>query len=149
MAERERTPYGVERTVLRHPRLGKLTWNARVRWWEGEVPGHPEAVFFVDGTEAPEPGFVGAVHDRLTAALAAVPAAVARAEADLGSQARTGWTGDQRSVGDVVTLSSVALRADGTPEVWLDAGLLFQGDGVVVVLDAANTPTEARLTEVD
>ena len=147
MADKERTPYGVERTVLRHPVLGKLVWNARVRWWEGDIPDQGEAVFFADGEESPDPGYASRVHERLSAVMVRIGEARAFAEAKLGDRARTGWSGVKPSFDDAVTLSSVALRGDGTAEVWLDGGVLFQGDGIIVVLDSSNAPVDARLTE--
>ena len=60
MAERELTPYGVERTVLRHPALGILEYRPLPKWWQGDLAGYDDAVFFADGPEDPEPGFTTA-----------------------------------------------------------------------------------------
>lgn len=146
MTERERTPYGVERTVLRDPRLGVLRYNPHLRWWEGDLAD--DAALYVDGPEDPEPGFLATTRERAIEVQARVRAAIAFAEARLAPKTTTPWPSPEHFA-DAVSLSSITLKADGTAEIYLDDGDLFLGQGIVVTLARDGALLDATLTTPD
>lgn len=143
MTERERTPYGVERTVLRDPVLGVLRWNPNLKWWEGDLPDD-DAALFAEGPEEPEPGWTATVRERAVEAKSRLRAAVAFAEARLAPFATTPW-GSPEDFHDAVSLASIALRTDGTTQIYLDDGDLFLGRSILVILDRDGTLLDAGI----
>ena len=150
MPERERTPYGVDRLVVRDPSLGVLRFNPELAWWEGDLPGDVDAALYVDGIADPEPNWLQQVRATVTAARGTIPDAVEFAAAQLLDEHNERWRNDDVPLtadGFVaaVSLSSVAVRANGTVEIYLDDGDLFDGHAIIVTLDRDLTPSDAQI----
>jgi hypothetical protein len=151
MAERERTPYGVDRLVVRDPVIGVLRYNADLAWWEGDLPGDDDAALYVDGAPDPTPEWLQQLRATVTAARGLVGEAIEFAAGQLLEEHDERWRdGDDEPLtaeafARAVSLSSLALRADGTVEIYLDDGDLFDGQAIVVTLDRDLTPATARI----
>jgi hypothetical protein len=154
MPERERTPYGVERTAVRDPTLGVLRYNPDHEWWEGDLPGDVDAALYIDGPAGPGPEWLPQVRATVAAAQGLVDEAIEFAAGQLLAEHNERWNQEDEPLtaagfARAVSLSSIALRQSGTVEIYLDDGDLFDGNAIVVTLDRDLVPSDAKIAEVD
>lgn len=150
MPERERTPFGTERTVLRDPELGVLHFHADLGWWAGDFPGGEDAALYVDGTEEVAPQWRQQVRATVRAVRGMIAEAKEFAALHLLDLHNERWNEGDTPLGHdafvaAITLSSVALRGNGTVSVYFDDGDLFDGQPVLVSLDRDLVPSDASL----
>lgn len=132
--------------------LGRLVWDRRYEWWSGETqfaPGHE--VHISIETEVDDEEEVLQRARRAFQRLRTLRDQVCRAAAsELLAEYNADWN-DGEPIGaeafiDRMTLSDITFYADGSAELFFDAGAMFEGRSIVVSVDADGAIEEAAIS---